>query len=82
MTMTTIKVSRSTRDRLKAQAAQKHRTLGEHLDALADTAERDARFRLLREAIAQTSAEDLSSWKAEAASWESASLADLDEAAD
>ena len=36
MTATTIKVSRETRDRLKAQAARHHRTLGEHLARLAE----------------------------------------------
>lgn len=58
MTSTTIKVSTETRDRLKAQAAAAHLTLGEHLARLADAGDRALRFESLRVAIAgQTDAE-------------------------
>ena len=54
MTMTTIKVSTETRDRLKAQASAAHVSLGEHLSRLADAAERGLRFEALRAAVAAT----------------------------
>jgi hypothetical protein len=52
MTMTTIKVSTETRDRLKAQASASHVSLGEHLTRLAIAADRGLRFEALRAAIA------------------------------
>jgi len=57
MTMTTIKVSTETRDRLKAQASAAHVTLGEHLTRLASAADRGLRFEALRAAIAATGPE-------------------------
>lgn len=51
MTMTTIKVSTETRDRLKAQAASAHLSLGDHLARLAAAADRGLRFEELRAAI-------------------------------
>ena len=51
-TMTTIKVSTETRDRLKAQASAAHVSLGEHLNRLASAADRGLRFEALRAAIA------------------------------
>ena len=57
MTMTTIKVSTETRDRLKAQAAMANVSLGEHLTRLASAADRGLRFEALRTAIASTSPE-------------------------
>lgn len=44
MTLTTIKLSMELRDRLKRQAADHRRTLGEHLDALATEEERRRRL--------------------------------------
>ena len=67
---TTIKVSDEVRDRLKAQASRAHRTLGQHLDYLADLGEREARIAALRAAVATTSAEDLASWREETRAWE------------
>lgn len=67
---TTIKVSTDVRDRLKAQAADAHRTLGEHLAHLADLGERQLRFDALRQAIAATPAEEMASYRAEVAAWE------------
>lgn len=57
MTMTTIKVSTETRDRLKAQAAAAHVSLGEHLTRLAIAADRGLRFESLRVAVAATGPE-------------------------
>lgn len=48
--MTTIKVSRATRDRLRAQARAAHVPIGVHLEHLADAADRQARFAALRAA--------------------------------
>ena len=48
---TTIQVTQQTRDRLKSQAAAAHRTLGEHLERLADLADRAERLASLRQAI-------------------------------
>lgn len=70
MTMTTIKVSPEVRDRLKAQAARAHRTLGDHLAHLADLEERQARFGSLRAAIASTSEDVMESYRAEVAAWD------------
>ena len=67
---TTIKVSTDVRDRLKAQAAVAHRTLGQHLAHLADLGDRQHRFDALRMAIAATPAEDMTSYRAEVAAWE------------
>jgi hypothetical protein len=57
MTMTTIKVSTETRDRLKAQASAAHVSLGEHLARLASAADRGLRFEALRTAISSTSSD-------------------------
>jgi len=57
MTMTTIKVSTETRDRLKAQASAAHVSLGEHLTRLASAADRGLRFEALRAAVAATGPE-------------------------
>ena len=70
MTMTTIKVPSETRDRLKAQAAAAHRSLGAHLDALADLADRQTRFATLKGAIAATSPSDRATYDSETAAWE------------
>lgn len=67
---TTIKVSNEVRDRLKGQAAQAHRTLGQHLEFLAGLGEREARIAALRAAIRATSAEDLASWREETDAWD------------
>ncbi len=48
---TTIKVTPHTRDRLKSQAAAAHRTLGEHLELLADLADKVERMESLRRAV-------------------------------
>ena len=72
MTMTTIKVPRELRDRLKEQAQAEHRTLGEHLAHLAANAEREGRFEQLRQAMARTSEADMESYREETAWWDRA----------
>ncbi len=67
---TTIKVSTEVRDRLKKQAAQAHRTLGEHLAHLAELDDRQSRFVALRAAIDATSPKDMASYRDEADAWE------------
>ncbi|WP_457100185.1 hypothetical protein [Microbacterium sp. P5_E9] len=74
---TTIKVSDELRDRLKTQASRAGLTLGAHLAVLADAADRRDRLASLREAIAGSSNEDLSSHAVESTSWERAELTDL-----
>lgn len=72
MTLTTIKVRRDIRDRLKEQATAKHRTLGEHLDYLVSLADKQQRFERLKAEIIATSPEDLASYHEETEWWESA----------
>jgi len=67
---TTIKVSNEVRDRLKGQAALAHRTLGQHLEHLANLGEREARMAALRAAMRATSPEDLASWREETSAWD------------
>lgn len=69
MTSTTIKVSADLRDRLKAQAAQHDRTLGEHLEALlAEEALRE-RFRAARSAMMASPAD--AEYSSEMRDWQS-----------
>ncbi|MBS1883433.1 MAG: toxin-antitoxin system protein [Actinobacteria bacterium] len=68
--ITTIKVSSEVRDRLKGQAALAHRTLGQHLEYLANLGEREVRMAALGAAIRATSPEDLASWREEAGAWD------------
>lgn len=74
MTMTTIKVSTETRDRLKAQASATHVSLGEHLTRLAEAADRGLRYEALRAAIAATPADAWASYEAETNEWLDADL--------
>ncbi|RBA31678.1 hypothetical protein DQ226_15525 [Dietzia maris] len=72
MSHTTIKVSRDLRDLLKRQAAEGHRTLGDHLAYLASLAEKQRRLERLRAEIDATSPEDLASYREESEWWERA----------
>ncbi len=74
MTMTTIKVSTETRDRLKAQASAAHVSLGEHLARLAVAADRGLRYEALRAAIAATPPDVLAAYEAETNEWLDADL--------
>jgi len=67
---TTIKVTTELRDRLKAQAGEHGRTIGEHLAVLADAAERTARFARLRSQIAATPTHLRTSYDDETAAWD------------
>ena len=74
MTVTTIKVSTETRDRLKAQAARNNLSLGEHLRRLADAADRELRFQAVRAAMTASSEDDRRSYAAETQAWLDADL--------
>ena len=70
---TTVKVTTELRDRLKAQAAARGRTIGEHLAVLADDADRHDRFSRLRQQVAATPPELRASYLDELAAWDAAS---------
>jgi hypothetical protein len=74
MTATTIKVPAATRDRLKAHAAQYGEPLAAHLERLLDLAEREERFAQLRDAITETTSEDLAAYERERDAWLDADL--------
>lgn len=65
--MTTIKVSNELRDQLKEQARAHGRTLGDHLQALADDEARRQRFRELQWAMVRQPADE--TYAAEAREW-------------
>jgi len=71
---TTIKVSDELRDRLKEQAARSGLTLGAHLAALADMADRRQRLSAVKAAIAASSSTDTASYAAETQRWEATEL--------
>ncbi|MHA7986092.1 hypothetical protein ACX9R5_09815 [Rathayibacter sp. CAU 1779] len=73
MTMTTIKVSVATRDRLKAQARTARKSLGAYLDELASRADREQRLRVLQQQIAATPPELMESYHRETAEWDAIS---------
>ena len=79
-TMTTIKVTPATRDRIKGHAQRADRTINDYLDMLIDLADRELRFDALRAAIANTSAEDMASWRDETDVWETLELTDARDA--
>lgn len=70
MTITTIKVDTATRDRLKKLAADRHLTLGQYLEMLADRAERAAVFGQMRRDFAGTSDADWESYREETEVWQ------------
>lgn len=74
MPTTTIKVSTETRDRLKAQAAAAHLSLGEHLARLADAGDRALRFERLRAAMADEPQARRQAYEAERDTWLGADL--------
>ena len=76
MTMTTIKVSMETRDRLKRQAAAVDKSLGSYLDELASRADRAERFRTLKAQLEVTPPDVLESYRAENDDWARAEAAD------
>lgn len=74
MTVTTIKVSSETRDRLKVQAAATGDSLGDYVARLADKADREARFAALRAAYASTPPEVMEGYWRETREWLDADL--------
>ena len=74
MTMTTIKVSAETRDRLKTHAIAAHVSLGEYLARLADGADRRAHLAAMATAMRGATAEELHAYRREAAEWADADL--------
>lgn len=73
--LTTIKLSRETRDRLKARAGSEGLSLGDYLEQLVARAERESRWAALREAIRSTAPGLMESYRAETAQWERAETA-------
>jgi predicted transcriptional regulator len=69
MTVTTIKVTSETRDRLKGQAAALGQSLGDYLAHLADKADREARFAAIRAAHAATPADVMEEYWRESRDW-------------
>lgn len=70
---TTIKVTSDLRDRLKAQARSNQRTLGEHLECLADLEDRRVRMDLLAAQVAATSPDEMASYREELRYWDAVS---------
>jgi hypothetical protein len=75
MTLTTIKVSTGTRDRLKAAARAQRSTLDQLLEQLITEHERRERMRSMRAAMAATSPDVMRAYLDEAAEWERAEAA-------
>jgi len=69
MTVTTIKVSSETRDRLKVQAAATGESLGDYLARLADKADREVRFAAIRASHAATPPEVMEEYWRETREW-------------
>jgi hypothetical protein len=75
MTLTTIKVTMATRDRLKAAARADRSTLEEFLERLVSEHERRERLSAMRAAVAATSSDVMAAYVDEAAEWEHAEAA-------
>lgn len=74
MTVTTIKVTTETRDRLKEQAAASGQSLGDYVAHLADKADRESRFAAIRAAHASTPPEVMEDYWRESREWLDADL--------
>ena len=70
MSITTIKVTKETRDRLKAQAATRRQTLDEYLRGVAEREARREDMRLWAESVRGTQPELMESWRQETAGWD------------
>jgi hypothetical protein len=75
MTVTTIKVSTSTRDRLKAAARAQRSTLEQLLESLIADHERRVRLESARAAMQATDPQVMQAYLEEAAAWERAEAA-------
>lgn len=67
MTSTTIKLDPAVRDRLNLEARKRGLTAGSFVEELLDAWSRDQRFAAIRQAMAQTPADLIDSYAAEAA---------------
>lgn len=76
---TTIKLSKATRDRLKASAAQYNRTIEEHLNFLEDLHAREQRWDALRDALARMSPQDWAEYHRESSVISGTDLDGLDD---
>jgi len=72
---TTIKVSQVTHRRLKT-GARPYRSINDYIDHLLAREERQLMIEAMRQAIADTSPEQMASWRAESEVWETALLKD------
>ncbi len=72
MTLTTIKVTTRTRDRLKAAARSRRSTLEEFLEQLIADHERRERLESMRSAMTTSSPDVMRAYLEEAAEWERA----------
>jgi hypothetical protein len=75
MTVTTIKVTRATRDRLKAAARAQRSTLEELLESLIADHERRVRLESVRAAMQASDPQVMQAYLDEAAEWERAEVA-------
>lgn len=76
---TTIKLSKATRDRIKANAAKQNLTIEEHLNFLEDLHAREQRWDSMREALAKMTPQDWAEYHAESASISGADLDGLND---
>ena len=65
---TTIKLSKATRDRIKANAAKQNLTIEEHLNFLEDLHAREQRWDSMRESLAKMTPADWADYRTESAS--------------
>lgn len=70
MSLTTIKVTKETRDRLEAQATSKRQTLEEYLRSVAEREARREDMRLWAESVRGTEPKSLERWRQETADWD------------
>lgn len=66
---TTIKVSKSLRERISAAAAQEDATVQKFLEQVMDERDRRERMAAVAAAMRNASPNDLSSWRTETAEW-------------
>lgn len=71
---TTIKLSKATRDRIKANAAKQNLTIEEHLNFLEDLHAREQRWDSMREALAKMTPTDWADYHLEGTSISGADL--------
>lgn len=67
--VTTIKVSKSLRDRITAGAAAQHQTVQRFIEGVLETYERDRRMAAIAAAVRSAGPDVLQDWRAETDSW-------------